>query len=162
MDLESGNVFHGRQPWNSSWCWFSRFLQFPAIISGINYLHSRSQNLLLRSRGCLSYWAGQNILLGFSGRCYGKTWTKVLATQSCPTLCDPMHDRHPGSPAHGILQARILEWVGIPFSKDLPNPGIKRKSPAFQADSLLSEPLGTGSQEWFDKTSRKSSHFRAC
>ena len=29
---------------------------------------------------------------------------------------------------HGILQARILEWVAIPFSRDLPNPGIKPKS----------------------------------
>ena len=31
----------------------------------------------------------------------------------------------PGSSAHGILQARILEWVVMPSSKDLPNPGIK-------------------------------------
>ena len=35
----------------------------------------------------------------------------------------------------GILQARILEWVAIPFSMDLPNPGIKLKSPTLQADS---------------------------
>ena len=40
----------------------------------------------------------------------------------------------------GILQARILEWVAIPFSRDLPNPGIKPKSPALQVDSLPSEP----------------------
>ena len=37
---------------------------------------------------------------------------------------------------HGILQARILEWVAFPFSRDLPNPGIKPRSPALQADSL--------------------------
>ena len=36
---------------------------------------------------------------------------------------------------------RILEWVPIPSPGDLPNPGIKSKSPALQADSLLSEPL---------------------
>ena len=37
---------------------------------------------------------------------------KVKCTQSCPTLCSPMHYT-----VHGILQARILEWVAIPFSR---------------------------------------------
>ena len=36
--------------------------------------------------------------------------------QSCPTLCDPMDGRQPGSPVPGILQARTLEWVAISFS----------------------------------------------
>ena len=36
--------------------------------------------------------------------------------QSCPTLCDPIDVRPPGSPAPGILQARTLEWVAISFS----------------------------------------------
>ena len=39
----------------------------------------------------------------------------VLVAQSCPTLCDPVDSRPPGSSVHVILQA-ILEWVGIPFS----------------------------------------------
>ena len=38
----------------------------------------------------------------------------------------------------GILQAR-MEWVPMPSSRDLPNPGIEPRSPALQADSLLSE-----------------------
>ena len=38
---------------------------------------------------------------------------KVKVTQSCPTLCDPMDHR-----AHGLLQARILEWVAFPFSRE--------------------------------------------
>ena len=45
----------------------------------------------------------------------------------------------PGSSVHGILQARILEWVTTPSSRDLPNPGIKPASPtasAFQSDCL--------------------------
>ena len=37
--------------------------------------------------------------------------------QSCPTLCDPMDCSPPGSSVHGILQARILEWVAISFTK---------------------------------------------
>ena len=36
--------------------------------------------------------------------------------QSCPTFCDPMDCSPPGSSVHGILQARILEWVAISFS----------------------------------------------
>ena len=42
----------------------------------------------------------------------------------------------PGSSAHGILQARILEWVAIPFPKDVPDLGIEPWSPALQADSF--------------------------
>ena len=42
---------------------------------------------------------------------------KVLVTQSCLTLCDPMDCSLPGSSIHGILQARILEWVAVPSSR---------------------------------------------
>ena len=44
--------------------------------------------------------------------------------------------------AHGILQARILEWVAFPSPGDLPNPGIEPRSPAMQVDSLTAEPQG--------------------
>ena len=56
--------------------------------------------------------------------------------QSCPTLCSPMDCSPPGSSVHGISQARILEWVAMPSSRD---PRIEPKSPAspvLQADSL--------------------------
>ena len=42
----------------------------------------------------------------------------------------------------GILQARILELVALPYSSDLPNPGIEPRFPTLQADSLPSKPLG--------------------
>ena len=41
----------------------------------------------------------------------------VLVAQLCPTLWDSMDCSPPGSTVHGIFQARILEWVGIPFSR---------------------------------------------
>ena len=44
-------------------------------------------------------------------------------------ICKSAYYSPPGSFVHGIFQARILEWVAIPFSRDLPNPGIKPKSP---------------------------------
>ena len=66
---------------------------------------------------------------------------KVLVTQS-RTLWTRVDCSPPGSSVHGILQARILEWVSIPFSRDLPDPGIEPGSPPLQADSLPSELKG--------------------
>ena len=67
---------------------------------------------------------------------------KVLVAQSCPTLWGPRNRSPRGSSVHGMLQARILERVAIPFSRDLPNPGIEPGSPAMQADFLSSQPPG--------------------
>ena len=47
------------------------------------------------------------------------TCEHVKSLQSCLTLCDPMDWSPPGSSVHGILQARILEWVAIPFSRGI-------------------------------------------
>ena len=59
----------------------------------------------------------------------------MKVAQSCPILCDPMDYT-----VHGILQARIPEWVAFPSPGDLPNPGIKPRSATLHADSLLAEP----------------------
>ena len=59
-----------------------------------------------------------------------------LVAQLCPTLCNPMDCSLPGSSGHGILWARILEWVAFPFSRGSSQPGIKPRSPTLQADSL--------------------------
>ena len=50
---------------------------------------------------------------------HGSASNAVLCSvaQLYPTLCDPMDYSPPGSSVHGILQARILEWVAIPFSR---------------------------------------------
>ena len=70
-----------------------------------------------------------------------------LVTKLCLTLCDPMDYSPSGSSAHGISQARILEWVAISFSMDLPNPGLKPTYPVCQVDSLLFSHLA-----WFFNT----------
>ena len=46
----------------------------------------------------------------------------VLVTQSCPTLQDTMDCNPPGSSVHAILQARILDWVAILFSRESSQP----------------------------------------
>ena len=56
------------------------------------------------------------------------------AAQLCLTLCNSMDCRRPGSSIHGIFQTRILEWVAISFSRDLPDPGVEPMSPALQVD----------------------------
>ena len=58
------------------------------------------------------------------------------ATQSGPALCDPINCNPPGSSVHGILQARILEWLLCLSLGGLPDPGIESRSPALQVDSL--------------------------
>ena len=63
--------------------------------------------------------------------------TKSL--QSYPTLDEAMDSSLPGSSVHGILQARILEWVAIPPPGNFPNPGIESiisMSPALEVNSL--------------------------
>ena len=63
-------------------------------------------------------------------------------TQLCPTLCDPVDCSLPGFSVHGILQARILEWVTISFSRGSSRPRDRTRSLALEADTLTSEPPG--------------------
>ena len=49
-------------------------------------------------------------------------------TQLCPTLCDPMDCNPPCFSVHGILHARIFEWVDLPSPRNLPDPGIEPTS----------------------------------
>ena len=56
-----------------------------------------------------------------------------VKSQSCSVVSNSLQP-------HGILQARTLEWVAFSFSGDLPNPGIKPRSPILKAVSLPAEP----------------------
>ena len=64
------------------------------------------------------------------------TKVKVSVAQLCPTLCNPA--------LLSMEFSREEYWSGLPFPSpgDLPDPGIEPRSPALQADSLLSEPPG--------------------
>ena len=64
----------------------------------------------------------------------------MKVTQSCPTLCDPMD----------MEFSRPEYWSGylFPSPGDLPNPGIKARSPTLQADSLPAEPPGMSFMCW--------------
>ena len=65
--------------------------------------------------------------------------------QSCLTLCNPMDCSPPGSSVHGILQARILEWVAIPLSKGSSQPRDRTQisfSSCTASRFFTTEPLG--------------------
>ena len=69
--------------------------------------------------------------------------------QSCLTLRDTMDCSPPGFSVHGILQASILEWVAMPSSGDLPDPGIELEfppSPALAGRFFTVEPPGKPQQ----------------
>ena len=68
---------------------------------------------------------------------------KLLVAQLCPTLRDPMDYSPSVSSVYGLFQTRILEWVAIPISRDLPDTGVKPRSPILQADSLCLKHQGS-------------------
>ena len=81
---------------------------------------------------------------------------KVKVAKLCPTLWNPMDCSPPGSSVHGILQARMLEWVVMPSSRRSSLSGINPKSLASQAGSLPSEPprkCEVGYKKWRSKQS---------
>ena len=62
------------------------------------------------------------------------TSSLVCCVMSCPTLCNPMDYSQPGSSVPwGFSRQKILEWVAMPSSRDLPNPGIEATSPVSPA-----------------------------
>ena len=67
---------------------------------------------------------------------------KSEVAQSCLTLCNPVDCSPPGSSVHGILQARILEWVAISFSRGSSWPRVQTWVSHIAADALTSEPQG--------------------
>ena len=81
-----------------------------------------------------------SVILGWIGYNYMYMKVKVLVTQSCQTLGNPMDCSLPGSSVHGILQARILEWVAISFFSGPSWPRDRIRVSCRQPDCLLSEP----------------------
>ena len=75
---------------------------------------------------------------------------KMKVTQSGLTLCNPMNYI-----VHGILQARILEWVAFPFSRGSCEP----RSPTSETDFLLSEPPGKPKNTGVDSLSPHQGNF---
>ena len=97
------------------------------------------------------------------------TAAAAKSLQSCPTLCDPIDGSPPGSPVPGILQARTLEWVAIPFSNAWK---WKVKVKLLSCVQLLTTPwtaayqaplsLGFSRQEYWSGVPLPSPHTHCC
>ena len=88
---------------------------------------------------CLLHWRAGSLLVA-------PPESKIESQSAVSNSATPWAvRRRPGSSAHGILQARILEWTAVPSSRNLPNPENKPSSPSLQAHSLPSEPSWLGS-----------------
>ena len=110
IDEKNTSLFHFTFPWSLKKLNDHHFIYWWSIYisPSVNYLFlPELQKLFLHFRKTLC-------LL------YEKVKKKV--TQSCSTLCNPMDYSLPGSSVHGILQARILEQVDIPFSRESSQP----------------------------------------
>ena len=82
----------------------------------------------------------------------------MLITQLCPTLCSPMNCSPPDSSVHGIFQARILEWVAIPFSQGSSQPRDQTQVSHIVGRFFTNEPPG---KSWTKFSSVQSfSHVR--
>ena len=79
---------------------------------------------------------------------------EMLVIQSCLTLCDSLDYSLPGSSVHGILQARILEWVAIPFSRGSSRPRDRTRVSCI-ACRFFTVCNHQGSPKWFAKDSHK-------
>ena len=73
----------------------------------------------------------------------GSTCSVVKVTQSCLTFCDPVDYT-----VHGILQAKILEWVAFPFSRGSSQPRDQTQVSRVAGDSLPAEPQGKAQEYW--------------
>ena len=85
----------------------------------------------------LSHWLGPLV-----------KWRCLCAKslQSCLTLCNPMDCSPPGFSVHGILQARIVEWVAMPSSGGVPDSGME---PTSRPSAALAGGLFTASATWW-------------
>ena len=81
--------------------------------------------------------------------------TSMIA-QACPTLCDPMNCSPPGSSLHGILQARILQWVAISSSRGSSWP---RSNPHVSCGSCIGRQILYHWATWKPNTDGGEAHF---
>ena len=122
---DTGLLLPSGSDWNLHF-WLSCNQAFKLQIFGLLSLHNFMSQLLISSLSVSVVYLSisQSILCSCS------------VTKSYLTLCDPMDCSLSVFSVHGILQARILEWLPYPSPGDLPNPGIEPRSPALQADSV--------------------------
>ena len=92
-----------------------------------------SQKHFIRYSEWGTLWLDEEVPLHVATSLFYLLWSEVKVAQSCLTLCDPMD-----CTVHGILQARILEWVAFPLGSSQPRD--QTQASRLQVDSLPAEP----------------------
>ena len=119
-------------PWSKQVTWPSLMtLQQEKYISSPRSITQK--RLFLRGPIERGQWRTKSNHTAYCKRLSGDSVKSVLVAQSCPTLCNSRDGSPPGSSVHGILQARIMEWVA--FSRGSSWLRDKTRSPALQLDS---------------------------
>ena len=131
-DLHGGNarttaVWKPRDPMTESWFW-AALPFFPPLFWGVK---KTIEAWAFRNRSLLKYLCNKVI--------WGENWFLILIVNNSTWL---LICSLPRSSVHGILQARILEWVAIPFSRGSSQPMIRTQVSCIEVDSLPPEPLG--------------------
>ena len=131
---------------------FSHSLRIGLLsVNALPFLHLRMSLFPFYSRGIVlpdARFKAESSFLSALEKCCAASllppWFQIrnsllfkLKVKVAQTFCDPMDYT-----VHGILQARILEWIAFPFSRGSANPRIEPRSPTLQADSLPAEPQG--------------------
>ena len=96
-------------------CLLPQINRIPAAIS-------RTPNHPIWNKYLPPPWPGSYLITQVHLSCVCVYVCVCLVAQSCPTLCNPMDCSPPGSSVYGILQARTLKWVPIPFSRGSSQP----------------------------------------
>ena len=84
---------------------------------------------------------------------------QVLVPQSCPTLCNPMDCSPPHASVCGILQARMLDWIAILFSRGSSWPRFQSGASCIAGGSLLSEPPEISQRKMVHKENKQAANF---
>ena len=102
------------------------------------------------------------VKLAYEGQ--GGRWFGDLVAKSCSTPVTPWTVARQGPLSMKFSRISQEYWSGLPFfpPQDLPNPGIKPRSPALQADSLLSEPPGKPNLICTSLILNDAEHFAIC
>ena len=147
-EIMKGREGHGltcSSPWghkesDTTW-WLNNIWLHRVLVAAHEIFSCHLQTLSCDMRTLCCMWT-LSCGVGSSSLCCA---VLCLVAKSCLTLCNTMDCSPPGFFVHGILQARILEWLPFPFLEDVPDQGIKPWSLALQADSLPFELQGSPS-----------------
>ena len=131
----------GRHDWGTELDWTHSIYLFLHSYASKNHLSCDQLVTIIIVFLKNRVWLLYNVVLASAVQ-WSESALKVKVAQSRPTLCDPMDCSLPGSSVHGILLARILEWVAITFSRESSQPRDQTQVSCIADGFFTSKPPG--------------------